>query len=372
MASFRTFVLCVVASALSIALSGCGSGGGTVLCQLPPCTVEQPKEFLYAASDNGEVLSLPVDTATGAVGAATSVAGPAVSLGIAAVGSQFVYASDFQSGQIYGYSINATTGMLTPAAGSPFSLGPLTVPNGLAAGPGSNLLYATAGEGIDAFNLSSTGVPSLIVGSPFTSDGNLELAVDPSGKFLFTPVLEPPNGVFAFIIDATTGILTAVPGSPFSFSGQTVANSNPVGIVVDSTGQFVYVALAGGSQVAAFSINSGTGALAPVPGSPFPAGNKPFLMATTGKFLYVSNAQDGTVSGYGIDSTSGVLSPLTGSPYSIPTPAVVADPAGKFVFGTGGAGIYAFAVNADGSLTAVSGSPFPAAISTVLTIVQIK
>ena len=367
----RIFTLLVFASILSVNVA-CGSGGGTVLCQLPPCTVEQPKEFLYAASENGEVLFLPVDTSTGAVGDATSVAGPAVSLGITAVASQFVYASDFQSSQIYGYSINATSGALSPMPGSPFALGPLTVPNGLAAGPGSNLLYATAGAGIDAFSLSSTGVPSLIIGSPFSSGGNLELAVDPSGKFLFAPVLEPPNGVFAFTIDSATGILTAVPGSPFLFSGQTVFDSHPFGIVVDSTGQFVYVALEGSNQVAAFSINTATGALAPVPGSPFPAGNTPFLLATTGRFLYLSNAGDGTVSGYSIDSMSGVLSPLTGSPYNIPSPALVADPAGKFLFGTGGAGIYAFTINADGSLTPVSGSPFPAAISTALTIVQIN
>ena len=368
--SFRHFFLFVfvLCGVVSIALVACG-GSGAVVCQTPPCTRVPAAEFLYATSNNGQVLSLPVDPSTGAVGAATSVAGPAVSLSIAAVGSQFVYASDFQNNLIYGYSINRTSGALAPVGGSPFAQAPLSVLNGLAAGPGGNILYATVAAGIDAFSISGAGVPTLLVDSPFASGGNLWLAVDPFGKFLFAPDIGPANGVSAFTIDSTTGALRSVPGSPFPFAGQTVLDSHPVGIAVDSTGQFVYVALNATNQVAAFSIASGTGALASVPGSPFSAGNLPFLMATTGKFLYVSNAGDGTASGYSIDPLSGVLTPLPGSPFAIPAPSLVADPTGKYLYG-GGAGILAFAINADGSLTPVSGSPFPAPAPMVLTIVQ--
>ena len=109
----------------------------------------------------------------------------------------------------------------------------------------------------------------------------------------------------------------------------------------------------------------------PVPGSPFPAGNTPFLFATTGKFLYVSNALDGTVSGYSIDPTSGVLTPLAGFPFSLPAASIVADPSGKFLYGASGAGIFAFTINADGSLRPLSGSPFPAAGARLLTAVQL-
>jgi 6-phosphogluconolactonase len=369
--SFRVFVLLAGAWALSMALGACGGGSSPITCPNPPCTVRPPAEFLYATSITGQILSLPIDSATGTVGTATSVAGPVTSLAIAAVGSQFVYASDFQHDLIYGYSINATTGALTPVAGSPFAQPPLTVTNGLAAGPGGNFLYATAGVGVDAFSLSNLGVPALIAGSPFLSGGSLELAADPSGRFLFVPEIDPPNGVSAFTIDSTTGALTLVPGSPFLFAGQTVLNSRPFGIVVDSTGQFVYVALQATNQVAAFSIVSGNGALMPVPGSPFPAGNTPFLFATTGKFLYVSNALDGTVSGYSIDPTSGVLTPLAGFPFSLPAASIVADPSGKFLYGASGAGIFAFTINADGSLRPLSGSPFPAAGARLLTAVQL-
>jgi 6-phosphogluconolactonase len=369
--SFRLAVLLAGSWAVSMALGACGGASSFVQCHNPPCTVKPPAEFLYATTSTGQVLSLPIDSATGAVGTATSVPGPATSLDIAAVGSQFVYASDFQHDLIYGYSINASTGALTPVAGSPFAQAPLAIPNGLAAGPGGNFLYVTAGVGVDAFTLSPAGVPGLIAGSPFASGGNLELAVDPSGRFLFVPGIDPPNGVSAFTIDSTTGALTLVPGSPFLFAGQTVLNSRPFGIVVDSTGQFVYVTLEATNQVAAFSIVSSTGALLPVPGSPFPAGNTPFLFATTGKFLYVSNALDGTVSGYSIDSTSGVLTALAGSPFALPAASIVADPSGRFLYGASGAGIFAFTINADGSLTPLSGSPFPASGARIITVVQL-
>ena len=186
----------------------------------------------------------------------------------------------------------------------------------------------------------------------------------------FAPAIDPPGGVFAFTIDSTSGGLTAVPGSPFTFPGQTALNSNPLGIVVDPTGHFVYVALSATNQIAAFSIVGGTGALTPVPGSPFGAGNMPFFLATSGKFLYVTNAQDRTVSGYSIDSTRGVLAPVAGSPFSLPVAALVAGPFGRFLYGTSGAGVFAFTINANGSLTPLPGSPFPATGSTVLTIVQ--
>jgi 6-phosphogluconolactonase (cycloisomerase 2 family) len=62
-------------------------------------------------------------------------------------------------------------------------------------------------------------------------------------------------------------------------------------------GQFVYVANLYGNSVSAYAIDPTTGALAPVPGSPFATGVFPESVAVypTGKFVYVSN--DKAVSG---------------------------------------------------------------------------
>jgi DNA-binding beta-propeller fold protein YncE len=49
-------------------------------------------------------------------------------------------------------------------------------------------------------------------------------------------------------------------------------------MAIDPTGLFAYVANIGGG-VSAFDINASSGALTPVHGSPFPAGKEPFGVA---------------------------------------------------------------------------------------------
>src|SRR6202012_4268773 len=100
---------------------------------------------------------------------------------------------------------------------------------------------------------------------------NVQLVVDPSGKFLYASNdndffgNNPTDSISAFTIEPS-GALTPVPDSPFAIPGPGGGTSEPFGIV--DTGSFVYAALL--NQVAAFSVDSTTGALAFVPGSPFP------------------------------------------------------------------------------------------------------
>jgi len=97
------------------------------------------------------------------------------------------------------------------------------------------------------------------------------------------------------------------------------------------TGSFVYTALVT-NQVAAFSVNGATGALTPLPGSPFPAGNAPSFLAVANNFLYAQNA-DGSISGYSIDSNSGALAPLADSPFvGLNAGTLATDPSGKYLY----------------------------------------
>ena len=80
------------------------------------------------------------------------------------------------------------------------------------------------------------------------------------------------SNVSAYTINATTGALTPVPGSPFE------AGLRPFSVVVDPTGKFAYVANYGSNNVSAYTINAATGALTPVPGSPFAAGSFPWVI----------------------------------------------------------------------------------------------
>ncbi len=67
------------------------------------------------------------------------------------------------------------------------------------------------------------------------------------------------------------------------------------------------------------------GSLAPVPGSPFPTGGDsvrfgliaPHRIAVepVGGFIYASNITDNTVSGFSIDTATGALTLIAGSPF---------------------------------------------------------
>jgi DNA-binding beta-propeller fold protein YncE len=141
---------------------------------------------------------------------------------------QFAYVANSGDGNVSAYTINATTGALTPVSGSPFAAGRL----------------------------------------PYS------VAVSASGPFAYV-VNEGDGSVSAYTIDTTTGALSPVSGSPFS------AGNGPYSVTVSSNGQFAYIALAGSANVAAYTINATTGALTPVPGSPFAAGTFPRSVAVT-------------------------------------------------------------------------------------------
>jgi len=80
--------------------------------------------------------------------------------------------------------------------------------------------------------------------------------------------------VSGYIIDRKTGALAPVPGSPFA------TGTGPLSVAVDATAQFAYVA--GSDSVSGYSIDRKTGTLTPVPGSPFATGSEPFSVAITG------------------------------------------------------------------------------------------
>lgn len=127
---------------------------------------------------------------------------------------------------------------------------------------------------IDAASGGLTAIP----GSPFAAGENpASAAVDVSGRFLFVANnanTAHGNSVSAFSIDPDTGVLTAVPGSPF------VASPFPLFVATDPSGQYVYVGLDNSPGIAAFVMNQSTGALTPVAGSPF-SGSSVWSIATT-------------------------------------------------------------------------------------------
>jgi DNA-binding beta-propeller fold protein YncE len=144
--------------------------------------------------------------------------------------------------------------------------------------------------------------------------------VDPAGKFAYVANYQDAT-VSGYSINAATGALTSVLGSPFPTSGCGAGESLcfPTSVAVDPTGKFAYVSF---GNISGYTINATTGALTPIPGSPFPAGGGPasqgigqVAVDPTGRFAYVANESDKGVWGYTINATTGALTAIPGSPF---------------------------------------------------------
>lgn len=269
------------------------------------------------------------------------------------------------------YSINRTTGLLTAVAGSPFAAG--HTPISLAVRPDGKFLYVVDPAGmpmngaLSVFSINATtGVLTPIANSPFAASTALfQIAIEPTGKFAFTPNFVSPT-VSVFSLDAASGVPTPVNGSPFPCVG------TPVAIAVDLNGQFVYAGTQGGGPnnsgaICTYTIDSTTGALAQITGSPFPAGGavvRALTVDPTAKFVFAALGGEG-LGAYRIGA-SGALTPLAGSPFAAgANPNTVAvDPAGKFLYvGNDSLGtnsqIFVFSIDAAAGTPTQVGTPVP-------------
>ena len=127
----------------------------------------------------------------------------------------------------------------------------------------------------------------------------------------------------------------------------------------------LYVVNQVSNDISAYAVDAATGALTPVPGSPFAAGTDPVALAFTpsGAYLYVANKGSDSLSAYAVDAKSGALTPLATPTYPTgPDPSdVLVDPSGKVVYVANGASssVSTFLITAQtGELTTVIGSPF--------------
>src|SRR3954469_15694498 len=109
-------------------------------------------------------------------------------------------------------------------------------------------------------------VAGALLGCSSLGDGFLFPEQQSGVRFLFG--LNGDMSVAAFKVNSETGALTSVAGSPFDTS--TCCQGT---LDVTRDGTFVFVAGGEGGGVAVLSVNQSTGALTPVSGSPFEIGS---------------------------------------------------------------------------------------------------
>ncbi|HEX6802907.1 MAG TPA: hypothetical protein VF133_04440 [Terriglobales bacterium] len=235
-------------------------------------------------------------------------------------------------------------------------------------------LYAALGNAVEGFSLDrTTGVLTNVLGNlaSYPAHGDLVTA-DPLGRFLF--VSGTTTTINAFQINATTGTLTAAPGSPVTTRLLQIQE-----LTVDASGSFLY-ASDGNTLIAIYSINPSTGALTEVTGSPVFLGVACIQADPAAEFLLATatclGLGDPHMHVFSINTSTGLLTEISASPFA--TTASVfnfaVSPSGQFVYTFGYAAGSSSTVDpmegfqmdpTTGALTAISGSPF-ASLPTVV------
>ena len=126
---------------------------------------------------------------------------------------------------------------------------------------------------ISAYSINpSSGALGTLSSSPLATGSSPEsVAVDPAGKFLLAANITAKNEVSSYSITPSSGELTRTSTVP--------AGQFPVNVVVDPSGKFAYFANESSNNVGVYSINATTGALSAVLGSPFGTGIRPRWIA---------------------------------------------------------------------------------------------
>jgi 6-phosphogluconolactonase (cycloisomerase 2 family) len=257
---------------------------------------------------------------------------------------EFVYTSNFGGDTISGFSVNLATGKLTRIKGSPF-------PAGVGLGP---------------------------------------LAHNRNGRFLYLALSleyqgEPCGNEFAQLI--SYGVAPAT-GDLSQLDDVTMLEYCPSGIVVDSSGKFVYVALIdfGDTKVGAIAAyEAKAGVLTPVDGSPFlspievPFGQQPAIgtlaLSHDGTVLYPSDPNDSAgILIFDRDTSTGALTFRTTFNSGRAFGAMAVTPSGKFLLAAPpyGPEVYEYLIGPNGLLRAVPGSPFPSPDNSAVNAISVS
>ena len=285
------------------------------------------------------------------------------------------------------YSVGGTvsglvgTGLaLSLNAGAPIPIstdGPFQFPGTLSSGSNFNIASATQPVGPFQSCLADTG-------SGTVGGSNVSVSVVCTSISAFAYIVDSSAGLLGYSVASQTGLLTQLPGTPFTNPTSTVpthviASPNGknlyfteggtiyaysiaqppsgqmgslslvgsttidtiYGLTTDTSGRFLYatsVQNTAGAQgyVAAFKIDAATGALSLIARYASVSGPTAIAAYPTAGYLLVINSISNNVSVFSIDSAAGTLTPVSGSPFAAGQhPEGVAVTAnGKFVYVT--------------------------------------
>jgi 6-phosphogluconolactonase len=264
-------------------------------------------------------------------------------------------------GDITAFSIDSTTGRLSllvnaqvsSASGSPLPYFPVPV-DPIDFLLSSNYVFTLSGNSTTgdfvfpyAYNTSS-GQLTVSQNSIQTLNIAAATAIQQGNSYVYVldnePLTIPSNTTGSFdpgtypaqILPYTVGTGGALQAQTGGAVPDVPAESNPMFLLAESKGKWVYVANSGDntdanvtntqSGIAGFVIDTSTKQLTEMSGSPFGSGAGPacLLEDPSDQFIYTANYNDSSVTGAVLDQNVGTLSALPGSAnktYSLPGPA---------------------------------------------------
>lgn len=319
--------------------------------------VDMRKRFVPALAGISVLLALAaILNACGGSSTVCPLAGGCC-VGAACAQPEFLYAT--ATNKVLVFSVDRNSGVLTAKT-------PVNGPSdgtGLRATAGNSFVYVSDinAQNVDAFAVDATsGALTPISGSPFAGVSSPTGLVD-NGKFLYVANLED---------DTISGFTIAANGALIPLAGFPLATApGPIAVAIDPTGKFLYVSNfhSGLGQISGYAIDA-SGGLTPVPGSPYTSvlsgGPQGLAIQSNSKFLYAALTNNGSVAGFTIDGTSGALTPIAGSPFpdaGQPNDVVI-EPMEKFLYTCNGATgtVNGYSIDGTtGALTPLSSSPFP-------------
>ena len=230
--------------------------------------IDQTGQFLYVVAGVPPAMStVKTYTINGSTGTLTQIGttGPLAQCAhghniTLTANNNFVYVACEDSGMVYSFSRNTSTGQLTLVPGTPTAV--VGVAFAVAVDPGNRFLFVGNNNSVDVFSIGGNGALTAIQGGPNNGNsfptGNAahSLTVDPTGQFVYTANLSSSD-ISGFRLDPNTGVLTALAGSPYPTGG------GPNYITVHPDGKVLFTADAGGgagappgNKVSRFTVNA--------------------------------------------------------------------------------------------------------------------
>ena len=356
---------------LAIALTACGgggsggSGGGGSSTGTPslPLRIVYASAYQFTANTTltSGIYAFRFDPNTDRFQAANSIPFGPKTIGAPITisrGGKFLYSIELQSSPLAAFAIQPD-GSLVSVAGEPFDAGePIAT---VAANPAADFLYAIAMSGdLQVYSIDpSSGALTMrsMVSAPAAGGNAL---ITPDGRFLYDTT---PTGIYEFSIDAVTGALTQLAGSPVAY---TIV---PGPGAIHPSGKFLYItnadpSVTSNAQLSAWSIDSQTGALTAIALSPAAVTAAQQLSVTidgSGQFAIVTTAASDSAGCYyeaAIDASTGLLTPLPGVGTAVECGPMVADASYNFLYG-GSSGVAVYLLNQQGVPQFISAGVLP-------------